>query len=83
MDIRRGLTRLDEQLLRWLEPRELPVAVLLTKADKLGRGAALAQERALAAELGAGVKLTRFSSLTGDGVAEAQAWIEAWLGGPR
>ena len=55
-------------LLRWLEPRELPVAVLLTKADKLSRGAAIAQERALAAELGPGVKLARFSALTGDGV---------------
>lgn len=38
MDIRRGMTRLDEQLLRWLESRrELPIAVLLTKADKIGR----------------------------------------------
>ena len=83
MDIRRGLTRLDEVLLRWLEPRELPVAVLLTKADKLSRGAAIAQERALARELGPRVKLTRFSSLTGDGVAEAQAWIETWLRDPK
>ena len=39
MDIRRGMTPLDEQLLRWLEPRELPVGVLLTKADKVGRSA--------------------------------------------
>ncbi|HEX7237506.1 MAG TPA: ribosome biogenesis GTP-binding protein YihA/YsxC [Gammaproteobacteria bacterium] len=79
MDIRRGMTRLDELLLRWLEPRELPVAVLLTKADKLSRAAGIAQERALGAALGGGVRLTRFSALTGDGVKEAQAWIEAWL----
>ena len=83
MDIRRGMTRLDEVLLRWLEPRELPVAVLLTKADKLSRGAAIAQERALARELGSGVKLVRFSALTGDGVGEAQAWIDTWLAGPK
>ena len=83
MDIRRGMTTLDEQLLRWLEPRELPVAVLLTKADKLTRGAGIAQERALAAELGPNIKLARFSALTGDGVAEAQAWIEAQLSGAR
>ncbi len=58
MDIRRGLTRLDEQLLRWLESRRvLPVAVLLTKADKLSRGAGLEQERKLAAELGPDIKL--------------------------
>lgn len=81
MDIRRGLTPLDDTLLRWLEPRELPVAVLLTKADKLSRGAGIAQERAVQKAVGAGVKLTRFSALTGDGVPQAQAWIEAWLSG--
>jgi len=79
MDIRRGITPLDDTLLRWLEPRELPVAVLLTKADKLSRGAGIAQERATQKAVGAAVKLTRFSALTGDGVPQAQAWIEAWL----
>jgi len=83
MDIRRGMTPLDETLLRWLEPRELPVAVLLTKADKLSRGAGIAQERALGAVLGAGVRVARFSALTGDGVRDAQAWIEAWLSGAQ
>jgi GTP-binding protein len=80
MDIRRGLTPLDEQLLRWLEPRELPVAVLLTKADKLSRGAGIAVQKKLAAQLNPGVRLTRFSVHSGDGVAEAQAWLDAWLG---
>ena len=79
MDIRRGMTPLDEQLLRWLEPAELPVAILLTKADKLSRGAGLTQERALAGELGPNIKLTRFSALTRDGVAQAQAWVQEWL----
>ena len=79
MDIRRGMTPLDETLLRWLEPRELSVAVLLTKADKLSRGAGLEQERKLAAELGPAIQLTRFSALTGDGVATAQQWVEEWL----
>ena len=83
MDIRRGVTPLDDQLLRWLEPRGLPVAVLLTKADKLSRGAAIAAERKLAAELGPATRVTRFSALTGDGVAEAQAWIDAWLDPPE
>ncbi len=82
MDIRRGLTLLDDTLLRWLEPRELPVAILLTKADKLSRGAAIEQERKLAAELGPAIRLTRFSVHTGDGVATAQQWLEDWLG-PR
>ena len=83
MDIRRGMTPLDDTLLRWLEPRDLPVAVLLTKADKLSRSAGIAQERGLQKRVGPAVKLTRFSALTGDGVPEAQAWIEAWLSGPQ
>lgn len=84
MDIRRGMTRLDEQLLRWLESRrELSVAVLLTKADKLSREAGVAQERALAAALGPAVRVARFSALTGDGVDAAKAWIEAWLSGAQ
>lgn len=40
VDVRRGLTPLDQQLLAWIGPRFLPVHVLLTKADKLSRGAA-------------------------------------------
>ena len=80
MDIRRGVTTLDDTLLRWLEPRKLPVAVLLTKADKLSRGAAIEQERKLAADLGPAVRLTRFSALTGEGVAKAMEWLEELLG---
>jgi GTP-binding protein len=83
MDIRRGVTTLDDTLLRWLEPRGLPVAVLLTKADKLSRGAAIEQERKVAAELGPDVKATRFSALTGEGVAMAQQWLEDWLQPPK
>jgi GTP-binding protein len=82
MDIRRGMTRLDEQLLRWLESRrELPIGVLLTKADKLSREAGVAQERALKAALGPAVKIARFSAIKGDGIDAAKAWIEAWLSG--
>ena len=80
VDIRRGLTQLDLQLLRWLEPRELPVAILLTKADKLSRGAGMAQQREVAKALLPSTRLTRFSSLTRDGVAEARAWLDGWLG---
>jgi GTP-binding protein len=82
MDIRRGMTPLDEQLLRWLEAhRELPVAVLLTKADKLSRSEGLAQLRSIGAALGPRVRLARFSAVNRDGVEDAKAWIEAWLSG--
>ncbi|MDE2423213.1 MAG: YihA family ribosome biogenesis GTP-binding protein [Betaproteobacteria bacterium] len=38
MDIRHPLTPLDRQLLEWFEPTGKPLLILLTKADKLGRG---------------------------------------------
>lgn len=84
MDIRRGLTSLDDRLLRWLRSRrELPVAVLLTKADKLGRGAALERQRELEQELGADIELVRFSAVSGEGVREAKALIDRWLSGAQ
>jgi GTP-binding protein len=82
MDIRRGMTRLDEQLLRWLQSRrELPIAVLLTKADKISREAGIAQERSLGAALGPAVKVVRFSAVKGEGIDAAKACIEGWLSG--
>jgi len=82
VDIRRGVTRLDDQLLRWLESRrELPVAVLLTKADKLSRGAGLAVERQVTAALGPTPLVTRFSAPTQDGVEAARGWLDSWLDG--
>lgn len=80
MDIRRGLTELDLQLLRWLPSRrELPIAVLLTKADKLRRGAAKARQLELKAELGEAIELVRFSALSGEGIPEARALLERWF----
>jgi GTP-binding protein len=84
VDIRRGLTRLDDQLLRWLEARRaLPLAVLLTKADKLSRGAASAEQHRIAGTLGPAARITRFSALTQEGVAPARAWLDEWLAGPE
>lgn len=80
MDIRRGLTPLDDQLLRWLESRrQLAIGILLTKADKLSRGAGLARQHELARQLGPDVRLTRFSALSREGVEEARAWLDGWL----
>jgi GTP-binding protein len=79
VDVRRGLTPLDDQLLRWLEPRALPVAILLTKADKVSRGAGVAQQLEVAKALGPAARLTCFSALTRVGVAEARAWLDDWL----
>jgi GTP-binding protein len=80
VDIRRGLTTLDDELLAWLGPLELPLGILLTKADKVGHGAALAREREVRRRLGSHVELARFSALSRVGVAEAKTWLNAWLG---
>ena len=40
MDVRHPLTEHDQDMLKLAMSRNLPVHILLTKADKLGRGAA-------------------------------------------
>ncbi len=47
MDIRREWAREEENLIRWISPRQLPVIVALTKADKMSRGEALAKAKAI------------------------------------
>ena len=49
VDIRRGLTDLDRQLLAWI-PGTLPLVLVLTKADKLSRQQALEVRRKLCRE---------------------------------
>ena len=83
MDIRQPLTDLDRRLLDRLAARGLPVHVLLTKADKLGRGkatAALRQARETLDSDFPGVSAQLFSVLTREGVNEAHALLDRWLG---
>ncbi|MAT66183.1 MAG: YihA family ribosome biogenesis GTP-binding protein [Gammaproteobacteria bacterium] len=83
MDIRHPLTDYDRQLLEWSRAAGLAVHVLLTKADKLKRGAAktalLQVRRQLEADgLPATVQL--FSALKKEGLEEVWAVLDAWLG---
>lgn len=82
MDVRHPLTPLDEQLLRWILPRRLPIHILLTKTDKLSKATALAAKQELESvfkqrRLRCSVQL--FSSSRRDGVEQAQAIIAEWL----
>jgi len=81
MDVRHPLTDFDEQMLAWCRHARMPVHVLLTKADKLKRGAAantlLRVRKRLADQPGISVQL--FSALKGTGVDEARAVIIRWL----
>jgi len=82
MDIRHPLTDYDRQMLEWCHFHEMPVRVLLTKADKLSRGAAqntlLAVQRELAALPLCAVQL--FSATKRLGLDEARQQICRWLG---
>ncbi len=83
MDVRHPLTPLDRTMLEWFRPTGRPVHVLLTKADKLSRGAAmnvLQQVRGELAAYGANFSAQLFSSLKGTGTAEAEAVLSRWLG---
>ncbi len=83
MDVRRPLTELDRRMLDWFLPSGRPVHVLLTKSDKLSRGAASAAlhevRRALAPH-GDQVTVQLFSSLKKSGVEEVERVVGGWLG---
>ncbi len=86
MDIRHPLTELDWSLLEWFRPAEKPVHVLLSKSDKLSRGAAqqtLLKVRAALKEADLPASVQLFSSLKRAGVDEAEAVVRKWLGVPK
>lgn len=85
MDIRHPLTVMDRQLLETCAYRHLPVHILLTKADKLSRGAAQTALRPVQVTLGTDypqASAQLFSALNGQGVAEVHARLDEWLGYP-
>ncbi|MBI2312843.1 MAG: YihA family ribosome biogenesis GTP-binding protein [Betaproteobacteria bacterium] len=82
MDARHPFTPLDLQLLKWITPGGVPLHVLLTKADKLSRSAAMAVLKEAAARLDgftAGATVQLFSSLNGKGVDELKIRISRWM----
>lgn len=82
MDIRHPLKDFDTAMLHWAERAQMPVHILLTKADKLKRGpaqAALLQVRKAVAELRVPVSVQTFSSLKGDGLKILQKTLDQWL----
>ncbi len=84
MDIRHPLKEFDRQMLLWCQQVDMPVHILLTKADKLKRGATQRALREVENHLHAiqmkqaGVQT--FSSLKQCGVEQAQARLDEWMG---
>jgi GTP-binding protein len=84
MDARHPLTRLDHQMIGWFVPSGRPIHILLTKSDKLSRGAAqatLLKVRSMLTKYGSASQLTvqLFSSLTKTGMDECEQIVAAWL----
>ena len=84
MDVRHPLTDFDKQMLQWCQHANMPVHILLTKADKLKRGPAMSSllkvQKALAEQHNVSVQL--FSALKHTGVEQAREILDAWLALP-
>jgi GTP-binding protein len=72
MDIRHPLTEHDQTMIELAATHAVPVHLVLTKADKLGRGAGRQAVAAVQKAVGPGVTVQLFSALSGEGVAEAR-----------
>ena len=82
MDVRHPLKPYDRQMLDWARHIQLPVHVLLTKADKLKRGPAtnsLLKVKKELAEMDANFSAQLFSSLKRQGIAEAHQVLNRWF----
>lgn len=88
MDIRHPLQDFDTQMLSWASAAQLPVHILLTKADKLKRGPAKSTLLELRKTLGKwypGGELfsaQTFSALKKEGIDELQTKLTDWLAEP-
>ncbi|MCE9730903.1 YihA family ribosome biogenesis GTP-binding protein [Pectobacterium sp. IFB5596] len=82
MDIRHPLKDLDQQMIQWAVDVELPVLVLLTKADKLASGARKTQlhmvREAVVPFMG-DIQVEAFSSLKKLGVDKLRQKLDNWF----
>lgn len=82
MDIRHPLKELDQDLVFWAVDNEIPVQILLTKADKLKQGkrkAEVLKVKQAAKDFGGDVSVLAFSSLTRIGVSELAHKLDTWF----
>ena len=84
MDIRHPNQPFDEDMLNWAKESELPIHILLNKADKLGRNAqqqALSHMRRLYTDHPT-ASMQCFSATKGTGKAQLLALLLEWLAAP-
>jgi GTP-binding protein len=83
MDVRHPLKEFDYQMLEWCRHQQMPVHILLTKADKLKRGAASSTLQKVKKEIKAEhpqATVQLFSAPAKQGLEEARRKLEQWLG---
>jgi len=79
VDIRRGLKDYDRQMMAFAEDVNLPIHVLLTKADKLKKGQAATALLQVRKELGDRATVQQFSALNRQGEDQAREVLERFL----
>jgi len=82
MDIRHPLMPMDENMLNWVIEAQLPIRILLTKADKLRRGPRLQCLEKVKKALkvyGEQVSLQLFSAQQDIGWSEVEQQLSEWL----
>ena len=86
MDIRHPFKEFDQMMIDQVHESGMPLHVLLTKADKVKRGAAkttLLQAQQHLAQYGDHMTVQLFSSLKGDGVKDLRRQLDVWLRTPE
>lgn len=82
MDIRHPLKDLDQQMIEWAVSVEIPVLILLTKADKLASGARKQQlnlVREAILPFQGEIRVEMFSSLKKIGVEQLKQQLNQWF----
>ena len=86
MDIRHPMTPLDQSMIEWAIRRSLNLHILLTKADKLTKTAALRTKNMLQQHLAPFelfISIQLFSSLKKTGIPELQVVLDQWFEIPK
>lgn len=84
VDAELGPTKLDAQMLRWLQAQGLPWSVVAAKADRVRPSLVGARKRAAASASGAAAEdLCWVSAFRGDGIRELRAAVWALLSDAR
>ena len=82
MDSRRPLTPFDSNMVQWCQQQQLPLHLLLTKADKLKKGpanATLLQVEKAIADCISPISVQLFSSLKRQGIDLLENKLNQWL----